>query len=64
MDKTYDGTTAATVTYGDDCVAGDDLTIGGGKAAFGGRNAGDGKTITAGPAAMPSGSWTDSGRRF
>ncbi len=44
QNKTYDGTTAATVTYGDNRVAGDSLTVGG-AAAFADKNAGTGKAV-------------------
>ncbi|MDR7869080.1 MAG: YDG domain-containing protein [Sporomusaceae bacterium] len=46
QNKTYDGTTAATVTYGDNRIAGDSLTVGG-TAAFADKNAGSGKTVIA-----------------
>jgi filamentous hemagglutinin family protein len=45
VDKVYDGSTAATVTLGDDRVAGDVLGYGG-NASFADKNAGTGKTVT------------------
>ena len=45
VNKTYDGTVAAGVTFGDDRIAGDTLTVAG-NAAFGDKNAGAGKTVT------------------
>ncbi|MHA4868774.1 YDG domain-containing protein [Duganella sp. PWIR1] len=45
VNKVYDGTTVATVAYQDDRVNGDVLTYGG-AAAFGDKNAGNGKTVT------------------
>jgi hypothetical protein len=42
--KNYDGTTAATVTYADDRIAGDDFTVSG-TAAFTDKDAAMGKTI-------------------
>ncbi len=45
QNKTYDGTTAATVTYGDNRIAGDSLTVGG-AAAFADKNAGTGKAVS------------------
>ncbi|WP_374581737.1 YDG domain-containing protein [Pseudoduganella sp.] len=44
--KQYDGSTAATVSYTDDRLAGDVLAVGG-SAAFADKNAGTGKTVTA-----------------
>ncbi|MET0981096.1 MAG: YDG domain-containing protein, partial [Telluria sp.] len=44
IDKVYDGSTAATVTFGDDRVAGDQLNLTG-NASFGDRNAGSGKLV-------------------
>jgi len=44
VNKVYDGLVAATVSYGDDRVAGDALSIGG-SAAFADKNAGTGKTV-------------------
>ena len=44
VNKTYDGTVAAGVTFGDDRIAGDTLTVAG-NAAFGDKNAGAGKTV-------------------
>jgi hypothetical protein len=44
--KTYDGTTSATVTYGDDRVSGDTLTTSG-TASFASKTVGDAKTVTA-----------------
>ena len=44
-DKVYDGTTAATVIFGDDRVAGDVLTLAG-TANFADKNVGTGKTVT------------------
>ena len=46
QDKVYDGTTGATVTLGDDRVAGDVLVLGYGGASFADKNAGSGKTVT------------------
>ncbi|MCK9417911.1 MAG: YDG domain-containing protein [Nitrospirae bacterium] len=43
--KTYDGTAAATVTFGDDRMAGDDITVSG-IAAFADKSVGTGKTVT------------------
>ncbi len=45
VDKVYDGTTAATVGYADNRVAGDAL-VAAGTAAFADKNAGSGKTIS------------------
>jgi len=47
--KTYDGTTSATgrVTGLSGMVQGDDVGVGGGNYAFGDRNAGQGKTVSA-----------------
>ena len=45
VNKTYDGTVAAGVTFGDDRIAGDTLTVAG-NAAFGDKNAGTGKTVS------------------
>jgi len=44
--KVYDGTTAATVTYNDNRISGDNLTVSG-KATFADKNAGTNKTINA-----------------
>lgn len=55
--KTYDGTTAATVSFGDDRVAGDVLTVSG-SASFDTKNAGNGKTVNVSGLAL---SGTDSG---
>ncbi|KQW93334.1 hypothetical protein ASC94_11860 [Massilia sp. Root418] len=44
--KVYDGSTSATVTLGDDRIAGDALTLTGGSASFADKNAGSGKTVT------------------
>ncbi|MED5594633.1 YDG domain-containing protein [Janthinobacterium sp. P210006] len=44
VNKTYDGTTAAQVGFGDDRIQGDSLTVAG-SAAFGNKNAGAGKTV-------------------
>ncbi|MYN04448.1 filamentous hemagglutinin N-terminal domain-containing protein [Pseudoduganella sp. DS3] len=44
VDRTYDGSTAATVTFGDDRVAGDVLAVSG-NAAFADKNAGNGKAV-------------------
>lgn len=44
--KQYDGSTAATVTYSDDRLAGDVLSVAG-TANFADKNAGSGKTVTA-----------------
>ena len=46
VDKTYNGSTAAGVTLGDDRIAGDDLAIGFGDANFSDKNAGVNKTVT------------------
>ncbi|NVI83510.1 YDG domain-containing protein [Janthinobacterium sp. BJB401] len=45
VNKTYDGTTGAQVTFGDDRIQGDVLTVAG-NAAFGNKNAGSGKAVT------------------
>ncbi|MEN6413105.1 MAG: YDG domain-containing protein [Veillonellales bacterium] len=45
QNKVYDGTVGATVTYGDNRVAGDVLFIGG-TGSFGDKNVGTGKTVT------------------
>jgi len=45
VDKTYDGTTNATVTLGDNRVAGDRLTDTYTSAGFGDKNVGTGKTV-------------------
>jgi hypothetical protein len=45
INKTYDGTTGAQVSFGDDRVQGDALTVAG-SAAFGNKNAGTGKAVT------------------
>ena len=45
QDKIYDGTAAATVTLGDNRVAGDALSLGYGSAAFADKNAGTGKSV-------------------
>ena len=44
--KTYDGTTAAAVTLGDNRVEGDTLTVGYTSASFDTKNIGTGKTVT------------------
>ncbi|MCX7294839.1 YDG domain-containing protein, partial [Janthinobacterium sp.] len=44
INKTYDGTTAAQVGFGDDRISGDSLTVAG-SAAFGNKYAGTGKTV-------------------
>jgi len=49
--KVYDGTTAATVTFGDNRVAGDVLGIIG-SASFGDKNAGTGKSVNVGGIAI------------
>jgi filamentous hemagglutinin family protein len=46
-DKVYDGTTAATVTYTDNRIAGDSLSFTG-TASFADKNVGNGKTIAVG----------------
>jgi filamentous haemagglutinin family N-terminal domain len=46
QNRTYDGTTAATVTLTDDRIAGDDLTISFSSASFDDKNAGTGKMVT------------------
>jgi YDG domain-containing protein/MBG domain-containing protein/galactose oxidase-like protein/List-Bact-rpt repeat protein/Kelch motif protein len=43
--KVYDGTTGATVTFSDDRVAGDDVTVTG-NASFGDKNVGTNKAVT------------------
>ena len=45
VNKTYDGGTTATVTFGDDRVAGDVLEFGA-NASFADKNAGNGKAVT------------------
>ncbi len=45
IDKVYDGSTAASVTLGDDRVAGDQLNLSNGGAAFADKNAGTAKAI-------------------
>jgi filamentous hemagglutinin family protein len=44
--KVYDGGTSATVSLGDNRIAGDDLVISSSGSAFADKNAGNGKTIT------------------
>ena len=44
-DKVYDGTTAATVSFTDNRLAGDSLTVGG-QAAFADKNVGSGKAVS------------------
>jgi filamentous hemagglutinin family protein len=44
VNKTYDGTTAASVTFGDDRIGGDQLSLTG-SASFADKNAGSGKTV-------------------
>ncbi|PJJ19069.1 filamentous hemagglutinin family protein [Janthinobacterium sp. 67] len=44
VNKTYDGTTGAQVSFGDDRIQGDVLTVAG-NAAFGNKNAGAGKAV-------------------
>ncbi|MBI2772711.1 MAG: filamentous hemagglutinin N-terminal domain-containing protein [Burkholderiales bacterium] len=56
--RVYDGTTAASVTLGDNRVAGDALTISSTGASFADKNAGTGKTVTAGGIAVTG---TDAG---
>ncbi len=46
IDKTYDGTTTATVTLSDDRLAGDALTDSYLSASFSDKNVGSGKTVT------------------
>jgi filamentous hemagglutinin family protein len=46
--KTYDGTTAATLSLTDDRVNGDVLVLGSGSAAFADKNAGTGKAVSVG----------------
>jgi hypothetical protein len=46
VDKTYDGTTTATVTLSDDRLAGDTLTDSYSSASFSDKNVGSGKTVT------------------
>jgi hypothetical protein len=43
--KVYDGTTAASVTLGDNRVAGDQLTLSAASTAYADKNAGAGKTV-------------------
>ncbi len=45
VNKTYDGTTGAAVTYGDNRVSGDSLTVSG-TATFADKNAGTGKAVS------------------
>ncbi|WP_426342664.1 YDG domain-containing protein [Pseudoduganella sp. S-14] len=45
LDKVYDGSLAASVTFGDDRLAGDRLQVGG-NAGFADKNAGNGKAIS------------------
>ncbi|MDN2670781.1 YDG domain-containing protein, partial [Janthinobacterium sp. SUN026] len=45
VNKTYDGTTAAQVGFGDDRIQGDALSVSG-NGSFGNKNAGAGKTVT------------------
>ncbi|NHZ42239.1 YDG domain-containing protein [Massilia aquatica] len=45
VNKVYDGSTAATVTMGDNRISGDLVTLGYSGAAFADKNAGSGKTI-------------------
>ena len=47
VNKTYDGTTNATVTLGDNRVSGDNLTTAYVGASFADKNVGGGKTVTA-----------------
>lgn len=44
--KVYDGGTSATVSLGDNRIAGDDLVLSSSGSAFADKNAGNGKTIT------------------
>jgi len=44
--KVYDATTAASVTLGDNRIAGDTLSVAAGSATFSDKNAGAGKTVT------------------
>jgi hypothetical protein len=46
VNKTYDGTTTATVTLSDNCIAGDVLTDNYTTATFANKNVGTGKTVT------------------
>jgi hypothetical protein len=46
VDKTYDGTTAATVTLSDDHLAGDTVTDSYSTATFSDKNVGSGKSVT------------------
>ena len=46
INKTYDGTSAATVTLSDDRLAGDTVTDNYTSAAFADKNVGTGKTVT------------------
>jgi len=54
INKTYDGTTAAQVGFGDDRVSGDSLTVAG-NAAFGNKNAGVGKAVNVTNVALSGG---------
>lgn len=51
QDKVYDGGTAATVIFGDNRIAGDQLNVSG-SASFADRNAGNGKTVSIGGIAL------------
>jgi filamentous hemagglutinin family protein len=44
--KVYDGGTTATVTLGDDRIAGDSLSVASGAASFADKNAGSGKAVS------------------
>ncbi|WP_408602318.1 YDG domain-containing protein [Pseudomonas sp. PLMAX] len=48
QDKSYNGSTAADVTFSDDRIAGDNLVISSGSSTFSDKNAGTGKTVTVG----------------
>jgi filamentous hemagglutinin family protein len=47
VNKTYDGSTVATVNLSDNRIGSDDLTLGSSSALFADKNAGNGKNITA-----------------
>lgn len=55
QNKVYDGTILATVIYGDDRIAGDDLTLTTGSATFTDKNVGAGKTVTLGGVTLSGG---------
>lgn len=47
-DKVYDGSDLASVSFGDDRIGGDELTVAAASATFASRNAGNGIAVTAG----------------